>query len=274
MLIDSFPFFNEYELIELRIRYIEEIIDAFVIVEANITHQGKKKDWNFPNILKNNLKEFSKKIHYHQIDIDPEKIRNEESFIIGNIKGDEAWRNENFQRNYIKEACKKFSNDDILIISDVDEIPSKERLMFIKSCDFKKIAPIVFEQYLFHLDCNFLKMESWLGSIATTVQLCNNYSPNMHRRDRNKLSHFNNAGWSFSSFGGPDKVKQKLESIAHKEFNNEKFKNLNHIINCQKTGADLFYRDIKNKKVNKNFFPKNLLDLMEQNPKFYFGSNN
>ena len=53
MLIDSFPFFNEYELIELRIRYLEEIIDAFVIVEANITHQGKKKDWNFPNILKN-----------------------------------------------------------------------------------------------------------------------------------------------------------------------------------------------------------------------------
>ena len=59
MLIDSFPFFNEYELVELRIRYLEEIIDVFVIVEANITHQGRKKDWNFPNILKNNLKEFS-----------------------------------------------------------------------------------------------------------------------------------------------------------------------------------------------------------------------
>ena len=41
MLIDSFPFFNEYELVELRIRYLEEIIDVFVIVEANITHQGK-----------------------------------------------------------------------------------------------------------------------------------------------------------------------------------------------------------------------------------------
>ena len=43
MLIDSFTFFNEYELVELRIRYLEEIIDVFVIVEANITHQGKKK---------------------------------------------------------------------------------------------------------------------------------------------------------------------------------------------------------------------------------------
>ena len=58
MLIDSFIFFNEKELVELRIRYLEEIVDMFVIVEANITHQGKRKDWNFPSILKNNLKEF------------------------------------------------------------------------------------------------------------------------------------------------------------------------------------------------------------------------
>ena len=274
MLIDSFIFFNEKELVELRIKYLEEIVDVFVIVEANITHQGKKKDWNFPNILKNNLKQFSSKIQYHQINIDPEKIKNEESFIIDDIKGDEAWRNENFQRNYIKEACKKFSNEDILIISDVDEIPSKEKLKFIKSCDFKKIAPIVFEQYLFHLNCNFLKLESWLGSIATTIQLCNEYSPNQHRRDRNKISHFNNAGWSLSSFGEPEKIKEKLESIAHKEFNNDKFKNINHIINCQKTGADLFYRNIKNKKINKNFFPKDLLELMEENPTFYFDLNN
>ena len=131
MLIDSFPFFNEYELVELRIRYLEEIIDVFVIVEANITHQGKKKDWNFPNVLKNNLKEFSNKIQYHQINIDPEKIKNEESWIIDNVKGDDAHRIDNFQRNYIKTACQKFSDKDILIISDVDEIPSKDKLKFI-----------------------------------------------------------------------------------------------------------------------------------------------
>ena len=85
MLIDSFQFFNESELVELRIKYLNEIVDYFVIIEANITHQGKKKDWNFPNILKNQLKEFSKKIQYHQVDIDPEKIKNEESFIIEDL---------------------------------------------------------------------------------------------------------------------------------------------------------------------------------------------
>jgi len=162
MLIDAFLYFNEKELVELRIKYLNNLVDYFVIVEADITHQGKKKDWNFPKILERNLKEFSSKIQYHQLNIDPEKIKKEESWIIDDIKGDDAHRVDNFQRNYIKTACKKFSNEDILIISDIDEIPSKQKLEFIKSCDFKKIAPIALEQHLFHIDCNFLRLKHTL----------------------------------------------------------------------------------------------------------------
>jgi len=272
MLIDSFLFFNEDELAELRIKYLEKIVDYFVVVEADITHQGKKKPWNFPKLLQNNLKRFSNKIQYHQLSIDPAKIKNEESWIIDDVKGDDAWRIENFQRNYIKTACQKFSDEDTLIISDVDEIPSKPKLEFIKSCDFKNIAPVVFEQHLFHIDCNFLKLESWRGSIVTTIQICNAFSPHQLRRSRNRISHFSDSGWSFSSFGGPNKIKEKLESIAHTEFNNEKFKNVDHIVNCQKTGEDLFYRKVPTKKVDKMFFPKDLLKLMEENPSYYFGS--
>ena len=274
MVIDSFIFFNEKELAELRVKYLDPVVDFFVVIEADITHQGKKKEWNFPNILDSKLNKFSKKIQYHKLNIDLKKIENEESWIIDDIKGDEAWKIENFQRNYIKTACKEFSKEDILIISDVDEIPSKEKINFIKSCNFKKIAPVALEQHLFHIDCNFLSLESWRGSIATTVELCNAYSPHQFRRARNRISHFTDSGWSFSSFGGPNKVREKLESIAHKEFNNDKFKNLNHIINCQKTGADLFYRNIKKRKVERIFFPKDLLELMEQNPSFYFGPSN
>ena len=274
MLIDSFLFFNEFELAELRVRYLQKIVDYFVVVEANITHQGKKKSWNFPKILEGNLKDISSKIQYHQLIIDPEKIKNEESWIIDNIKGDDAWRIENFQRNYIKNACKKFNEKDILIISDVDEIPSIEKLKFIKSCNFEKIAPIAFEQYLFHIDCNFLKLESWRGSIVTTMHICNTYYPQQLRRSRNRISHFSDSGWSFSSFGGYERVKKKIESYAHSEHNNDKFKNPEHIANCQRTGADLFHRKVKSRKVERNFFPKDLLMLMEQNPAFYFGSNN
>ena len=273
MLIDAFTYFNEKELVELRLKYLNSIVDYFVVIESNITFTGKKKKWNFPNILKNNLKEFSNKIQYHQLNIELDKIKNEESWIIDNIKGDDFWRIENFQRNHIKTVCKKFSDDDILIISDLDEIPSTKKLNFILNSDFKKIAPIALEQHLFHLDCNYLRLESWRGSIVTTMKICNEFSPQKFRRLRNKISHFTDAGWSFSSFGGYERVKEKIESYAHSEHNNDKFKNPEHIAHCQRTGADLFHRKVQSKKVEKNFFPKDLLILMEQNPMFYFGSN-
>ena len=274
MLIDAFTYFNEKELVELRLKYLNSIVDYFVVIESNITFTGKEKKWNFPDVLKNNLQEFSHKIQYHQLNIKLEEIKNEESWIIDNIKGDDFWRIENFQRNHIKVACKKFSNDDILIISDLDEIPSIKKLNFILSSNFKKIAPVALEQYLFHLDCNYLRLESWRGSIVTTIELCNTQSPQKFRTFRNRISYFTDAGWSFSSFGGYERVKQKIESYAHSEHNNEKFKNQQHIENCQRTGADLFHRNAKSKKVDKNFFPKDLLKLMEQNPTFYFGQKN
>jgi len=273
MLIDSFIFFDEKELVELRVKYLNDIVDCFVIVEANITHQGKKKDWNFPDILSSSLKEFSNKIEYHKLNIDLAKIKNEESWIVEGIKGDDSWRIENFQRNYIKTACRKFSENDILIISDVDEIPSKKKLEFILSCDFKNIAPIALEQHLFHLDCNYLKLESWRGSIVTTMQICDAYSPQQFRNARNKISHLSDSGWSFSSFGGFERIKKKFGAFTHKEYNNEKFTNPKHIASCQRNGTDLFHRKVQTKKVNKNFFPRDLLKLMEQNNKFYFGSS-
>ena len=274
MLIDAFTYFNEKELVELRLKYLNPIVDHFVIIESNITFTGKEKKWNFPNVLKNNLKEFSHKIQYHQLNIKLDEIKNEESWIIDNVKGDDFWRIENFQRNYIKTVCKKFSDDDILIISDLDEIPSTKKLNFILSSDFAKIAPVALEQHLFHLDCNYLRLESWRGSIVTTMQSCNEFSPQKFRRLRNRISHFTDAGWSFSSFGGYERVKEKIESYAHSEHNNDKFKNPEHIANCQRTGADLFHRKVKSKKIERNFFPKSLLILMDQNSEFYFGKNN
>ena len=170
-------------------------------------------------------------------------------------------------------VCKKFSDDDILIISDLDEIPSTKKLNFILTSDFGKITPVALEQHLFHLDCNYLRLESWRGSIVTTMKICNEFSPQKFRRLRNRISHFTDGGWSFSSFGGYERVKEKIESYAHSEHNNDKFKNPEHIAHCQQTGADLFHRKVQSKKVERNFFPKDLLILMEQNPMFFFGFN-
>ena len=273
MLIDAFTYFNEKELVELRLKYLNSIVDYFIVIESNITFTGKEKKWNFPDLLKNGLKKFSSKIQYHQMKVDLEKAEAEKSpRYVGKTLG-RSWRVETMQRNFLKEAHKKFSsNDDIIIISDLDEIPSRDKINFIKSCDFKTIAPVAFGQSLFHLNCNYLHLEPWIGSVVITKQLIDKYEPQVFRDLRNRISHFNDAGWSFTSFGGAKKVREKLEAFCHEEYNKEKYKNEAHINKCIKTGSDLFYREVNKKKVNKSFFPKDLLKLMEENPTFYFGS--
>ena len=55
MIVDASMYFNEKELIELRVKYLDDLIDCFVIIEADVTHQGKKKKWNFPSSLSPDL---------------------------------------------------------------------------------------------------------------------------------------------------------------------------------------------------------------------------
>ena len=69
MIVDAFTFLNEKELVELRVKYLNDIVDCFLVVEADVTHTGKEKKWNFPDLLKNGLKEFSSKIQYHQMKV-------------------------------------------------------------------------------------------------------------------------------------------------------------------------------------------------------------
>ena len=274
MIVDAFTFFNEKELVELRIKYLNDIVDCFLIIEADHTHTGKKKNWNFPKVLSDSLKNYSSKIRYHQMKVDLEKAEAEKSpNYIGATLG-RSWRLETMQRNFLKEAYKKNSSkDDIIIISDLDEIPSKDKISFIKSSDFKTIAPVAFGQSLFHLNCNYLDLEEWVGSVVITSQLIEKYEPQAFRDYKNRISHFSNAGWSFSSFGGLKRIREKLEAFCHEEYNKEKYKSEEHLKKCIQTGADLFNRKTNKKKVSKDFFPKDLLKLMEENSDFYFYPN-
>ena len=88
----------------------------------------------------------------------------------------------------------------------------------------------------------------------------------------NVISHFSNAGWSFSSFGGVKRIRQKLEAFCHEEYNKDEYKNEEHLKKCIQTGEDLFNRKAKKRRVSKNFFPEDLLKLMEENSDFYFNS--
>ena len=112
---DCFTFNDELEVLEIRLNTLNKYVDKFIIVESRINHQGGKKNINF-NI--NLFKKFRNKINYLLIESFP--------------KNSSAWDIENYQRNYISNGLKDCKPEDIIIISDADEIPNiKNKLKFI-----------------------------------------------------------------------------------------------------------------------------------------------
>src|SRR5437773_12198025 len=110
--IDGFIFYNELDLLEIRLYELEPVVDKFVLVEGTHTHQGREK----PLYFDENKSWFSKYNIQHVIV--PTKHPNSPT-------AEMVWDNEIFQRNAIAEGFTAF-RDDIAMMSDVDEIPSRE----------------------------------------------------------------------------------------------------------------------------------------------------
>ena len=125
--IDCFMYYDEDLLLDIRLNMLNKFVSFFVICEANFNHNGSKKEFQF------DIKKFSKfkdKIIYIPLKEQPKNIKmiNESDSL--NIKNskilDNALLRENFQRNYLFNKIKEFKNEDLIIISDLDEIPNLE----------------------------------------------------------------------------------------------------------------------------------------------------
>ena len=111
-IFDCCIYLDEDFLLDLRFNILNDFVDYFVIVESNKTWQNNKKNFNF-NI--NKFHKFSNKIIYIKVEDMPE--------------GENPWLRENFQRNSITRGLLKANNEDLIIISDADEIPNPERVI-------------------------------------------------------------------------------------------------------------------------------------------------
>ena len=138
------------------------------------------------------------------------------------------------------------SDNDIVLISDLDEIPSKEAFNQ-ENIEKYLVSPVVFQQDEFRYFLNYYKDSDWLGSIAAKYSLIRNYSFNILRIDSKEIrslvnkDSLKNAGFHFTSCGGIEMVKAKIESWGHQEFNNSLvLRNLEKNI---RTGQDIFMRD-------------------------------
>ena len=258
---DCFQFFNEEHILDLRFNVLDEYVNFFVIVESTTDHQGNPKKLNF-DIKKFN--KFNKKIIYIVVDDTKEAIKKP------HIGGESLV--EQHQRNSLLRGLKNCHDNDLVILSDVDEIPDLNKLNL-----FNKKKYAVFSQKMFNYKINLLnETESdWHGSKICLKK--NLKSPQWLRNLKFKkypfwridkprnLQIIENGGWHFAYLQSTENISKKIKSFAHGEFNKPNFSNQEKIEEKIKMGKDIFDRNISYRKVEvDSSFPKYIIENKEK----------
>ncbi len=263
-IFDCFMYFDEEVVLDLRFNVLDKYVDYFVIVESVYTHRGERRDLQFDL---NKFQKFKDKIIYlvyDEMPIEIEEIFSEDShdeksrkFILN-----AAYR-ENGQRNFISNGLKEADKEDLILISDVDEIPNLE-ILNVKNIHQKII---LFKQEMFYYKFN-LKLPKLIWAGTKACKMKNLKSPQWLRNIKDKKYPFyrvdtlfsktkymnikliDNGGWHFSNLKTPDKIEYKLKSyLHHREFDENPMskKEINQIIKTKRALYDLTV----DKKVNK-----------------------
>jgi len=223
MIFDIVSYFNEIELLRLRLHTLRELVDVFVIVESNVTHSGKKKNYT----LERHLDDL--KCHYNIIYIKHVGLENPEN----------SWVNENNQRNSATNELD-ISEGDTVLISDVDEIPSAKFINSVVSSNFKGVHISIQEMSFFWPNLRSSEVPMWMGGTRAIKWMNRNLIDSWRSSYSNSfLEEYNlgftltklrlvnmgrpvlNGGWHLSYYGGPERISKKLSSFAHTELNAE-----------------------------------------------------
>ena len=161
-IFDCFMYFDEEMILDVRLNTLDKYVDYFIISESNFTHSGKRRDLNFDI---NKYKKFEDKIIYLIYDKEPSDIEtineNDHKNEKARKKIMNAVKRENGQRNYLQNGLKDAGNEDIILVSDVDEIPNLTNVNFT---NFKNKI-IQFKQDMFYYKFNLvLPKLNWTGT--------------------------------------------------------------------------------------------------------------
>lgn len=227
MIYDCFSFYNELDLLEIRLNVLNDVVDKFVLAEATQTHTGKPKPLYF-NENKARYSAFADKIRHVIVDDFPSPPE-------GYTLRQASWMRENWQRNALVRGLVGASPKDLILISDLDEIPSPESV--VKAA--KRKGVVQFNQWFFNFYLNYLNYVRpfWPGTKALRysdlmdpktyygmkdveyVDKAVNSVPSLTKiRYRRGDSAIGKAGWHFSYLGGAEAVLEKSKSIAHVEY--------------------------------------------------------
>lgn len=247
-IIDTFIFYNELDLLNFRFTELYDYVDCFVLVESTQTFTGTPKKLYYEE-NKDMFIKFADKIIHVIVDDMPDTQN--------------AWDREKHQRDCITRGVNKLNllDSDVIIISDVDEIPNTSILAEIKtSGTFNGIFVLEQDMYYYNITTKF--DNKWYKVKILNFYIFKQNSPETIRRTPCHAMY--RGGWHFSYFGDIDFIVNKINNFSHQEFNNEKFTNKSTIEKLIRNNKDLFFnKDPRYVPIKKNkFLPKNYKMLL------------
>jgi len=281
---DCTTFYSEHMMYDIRLNILNEHVHKFIVTEATYSHSGQPKKLNFDI---NNYNKFKDKIIYIVIDKEPnniERIENKNN-LNTQIKRSNSLKRIELSYDVMLNAVSEAAENDLIILSDNDEIPNLKSNLFSNS----NKSIFIFEQLLFYYKLNLLyDRMPWFGSKACKKKKLNSFSWLRNLKNRKyspwRLDTFfsktkyidieiiKNGGWHFTNIKTPEKIYEKLMNFGHhdefeksglniekiKKFVNEKKIFFNHFADKSKIEKwDYVY---KLKKIDNKFLPKYLID--------------
>lgn len=271
-IVDSFLFFQELDLLEIRLEYLYEKVDKFIILEACQTFTGKPKPFNFEN-NKSRFEKYLDKIIYFKIEDEHQSYESVIEFLANqNTKAHRLvldimqshthypkdglhWVLDTYHRESLHLAYSThLEDDDILFLSDLDEIPNIS--IFDNLKNLKLQNPVVCQQHEFMYFLNYYNNSNWLGTIFGRYATIRDKSLNLLRIDSKEVRNhidknaYQQGGYHFTTIGNIEMIKRKIQSWGHQEFNTKGvIDRLQYNID---TGQDIFEREYgtKMKKVS------------------------
>lgn len=271
MIYDSFQFFNELDILLLRMHILNDVVDRFVISESTVTFSGDPKPLYYEE-NKELFREFEHKIIHNVVEDTPMDC--------------DAFTRDHHQKCAVKRGLAGCRPEDIVIFSDVDEIPNPEAL--------KKLFPAMEQgkiymlaQRLFYCYLNMEEVSGrllsvtgefdgvmrpmWLGTKVCFYSMLEHYTTEELRNSEQKAVGVRvpDGGWHFSYMGGgrnesvEERVKYKIKSAAHQEYNNRS--TLSRVRKNIRRHQDIFGRDSELVQVEiDESFPRYLRENLEQ----------
>lgn len=254
MIYDCFLFYTELDLLELRFEILDPHVDRFVLLESSKSFTGRAKPLCFAE-NRDRYARFADKIIHVVVDDDPPDCHN-------------AWVREKHQRNALLRGLSGCRPDDVIVFSDLDEIPNPRILSNLPATD----KPIRCRQLYFFYNLNCLNVTKpwWSGTRIVRYRHLEKYSPQALRKlKKHECKVVYNAGWHFSFMGNVDFIAEKLNDFSHQEFNRPELNNPDQLLAAINQGIDILGRDYRFEQVRLDeYLPTFLVEHPERFERF------